>query len=172
MNTDTQEDAAMNKQIVTKPVFKLIGLSVVTNNADEQNPATAKIGPLVAQYMAENVASRIPNRENPGVMFSVYTDYESDHQGNYTYLIGEEVSSFEDVPSDLHCIIVPTGQYQRFTTHAGKIPDVIIQAWQTIWGMSKEALGGARRYIADFEIYDHRAADPMNAVADIYIGIK
>lgn len=38
--------------------------------------------------------------------------------------------------------------------------------------MSANDLGGERVYIADFEIYDQRAADPSNAIADIYIGIK
>lgn len=162
----------MKSEIITKPLFKLVGLHVVTNNADEQNPNTAKIGPLIQRYLSENVSARIPHRENPGVLYSVYTDYESDYQGNYTYLIGEEVFSFEDAPSDCRCVIVPTSQYQRFTTPAGKMPDIVIQAWQSIWSMSAEALGGTRRYLADFEVYDHRAHDPLNAVADIYIGIK
>lgn len=162
----------MKKEIVTKPIFKLMGLHVVTNNHDEQNPDTAKIGPLINRFLSENIGARIPHRENPGVLYSVYTDYESDHNGNYTYLIGEEVYSFEDAPSDLHCVIVPTGQYQRFTTPPGKMPDVVIKAWQSIWGMNSETLGGERRYLADFELYDHRAYDPGNAVVDIYVGVK
>lgn len=35
----------------------------------------------------------------------------------------------------------------------------------------KKNFGGKRKYIADFEIYDQRAADPNNAVIDIYIGM-
>lgn len=33
-------------------------------------------------------------------------------------------------------------------------------------------LGGARAYIADFEIYDESSSDPHSAIVDIYIGIK
>lgn len=50
------------------------------------------------------------------------------------------------------------------------MPDIVIQAWQAIWKMTPEDLGGKRTYRADFEIYDQRAQDPQNSVVDIYIG--
>jgi predicted transcriptional regulator YdeE len=52
------------------------------------------------------------------------------------------------------------------------MPDVVIAAWQAIWAMNDSELGGKRRYVADFEIYDDRASDPNNTIVDIYIGIK
>ena len=51
------------------------------------------------------------------------------------------------------------------------MPDVVIQAWQHIWTMNGAQLGGKRKYLVDFEVYDQRAMDPNNAIADIYIGI-
>ncbi len=38
--------------------------------------------------------------------------------------------------------------------------------------MRTDNLGGKRKYIADFEVYDQRAANPNQAVIDIYIGIE
>jgi predicted transcriptional regulator YdeE len=38
--------------------------------------------------------------------------------------------------------------------------------------MTAADFGGKRQYLADFEVYDQRAANPNSAVVDIYIGIK
>ena len=38
--------------------------------------------------------------------------------------------------------------------------------------MSDDDLGGKRNFIADFEVYDSRSADPTNASFDIYVGIE
>jgi predicted transcriptional regulator YdeE len=52
------------------------------------------------------------------------------------------------------------------------MPMVLINAWQGIWRMPPESLGGERRYHTDFEVYDERASDPQNTILDIYVGIK
>lgn len=159
------------KNVATyKPEIQLVGLSLRTHNANEQNPATGKIGPLVADYFSQGTFNQIPHRVNPGVTYSVYTDYESDHHGDYTYFIGEEVSSFDNIPDGLHRITIPASDYQRFTTPAGQMPNIVINAWQAIWQMDEKTLGGKRAYSADFEVYDERALDPNNAVVDVYIG--
>lgn len=162
----------MNKEMVTRPEIKLIGLTVRTNNKDEMNPAISRIGELVGKYFGQNMASQIPFRKNPGVTFSVYTDYDSNEHGDYTYFVGEEVDSFGDVPSDMQRLVIPVAKYQKFTTMQGKMPEVVINAWQQIWKMTASDFGGNRAYIADFEIYDQRASDPSNAILDIYIGVE
>ncbi len=162
----------MKKTAITKPTIKLIGLATRTNNQQEQNPATAKIGALVQTYFSNETANKINDRTTPGITYSVYTDYESDHHGEYTYFIGEEVSSVNNVPEGLRMITIPQSKYQRFTTDEGPMPQVVIQAWQDIWQMDSQALGGNRRFIADFEVYDERATDPTKTIADVYIGIQ
>jgi len=144
----------MQKERVTRPEIQLIGLSIRTNNEDEMNPQRCKIGELVEHYWTHQIATQIPNRKNPGITFSVYTDYENNEHGNYTYLIGEEVTSFENMPTTF------------------QVPYVVVNAWKEIWKMPSDELGGERIYLADFEIYDERAADLKNTVLDIYIGIK
>ena len=49
---------------------------------------------------------------------------------------------------------------------------LIINAWQNIWRMSSADFGGERLYGTDFELYDQRAANPANAIVDIYVGLK
>jgi predicted transcriptional regulator YdeE len=162
----------MKKELANKSQIKLVGLTERTNNKNEMNPQTAKIGGLASRFWGQNIASQIPNRKNPGITFSVYAEYESNEHGDYTYFIGEEVSSFEDTPLELQKLTISAAKYQKFTTSSGKMPQVVISAWQQIWQMTSEDFEGNRAYIADFEIYDQRASDPTNASLDIYIGIK
>lgn len=162
----------MKKELIDQPEIKLIGLTARTNNKNEMNPLTSKIGKLASHFWSQNIANQIPNRKNPGVTLSVYTEYDSNEHGDYTYFVGEEVSSFENIPSELQQLTIPAAKYQKFTTPQGKIPEIVINAWQQIWEMSANDFGGERAYVADFEIYDQRANDPTNASLDIYIGLN
>ncbi len=162
----------MKKELENKSEIKLMGLTARTNNKNEMNPQTAKIGELVGRFWSQNIASQISNRKNPGVTLSVYTEYVSNEHGDYTYFIGEEVESFENMPLGLKKLTIPATKYQKFTTSTGKMPDVVINAWQQIWKMSASDFEGDRAYVADFEVYDQRAVDPANTSVDIYIGIK
>lgn len=162
----------MKKELSNKPEIKLVGLTTRTNNLNEMNPEKSKIAELAGRFWSQNMASQISNRQNPGVTLSIYTEYDSNEHGDYTYFIGEEVSSFDDVSADLQKLTIPAAKYQKFTTLPGKMPEVVIHAWQKIWGMTEKDFGGERAYVADFEIYDQRASDPANASLDIYIGIK
>jgi predicted transcriptional regulator YdeE len=153
--------------------IKLVGLTARTNNKNEMNPKTSKIGESAGSYWHNQIANHIMHRINPGVTYAVYTEFESDEHGDYTYFIGEKVSSIENQDlSQFKTLIIPPSQYQKFTTKPGKMPDVVISAWQEIWSMKKSDFAGRRKYIADFEIYDQKAADLNNAVIDIYIGIE
>lgn len=162
----------MEKIRLQRPEIKLMGLKVRTNNQNEFNPETAKIGPCVMKYFQEQWGNKIPNRKNPGVTLCAYTEYESDHRGDYTYYIGEEVSGITTPPEGFSALFIPAQAYIRFTTEPGPMPHVDIEAWQKIWGMSDHDLGGTRSYKTDFELYDERARDPQNTVLDLYIGIE
>lgn len=154
------------------PEIKLVGITVRTNNEVEFDPAIAKISPCVQHYFHQQVADKISHRKNPGTTFSAFADYESDYTGEYTYFIGEEVSSIDNIPEGLESHIIPPQNYIKFTTEPGPMPNVVINAWQEIWKMSPEDLGGKRRYHTDFEVYDERAKDHQNVVLDLYIGLE
>jgi len=162
----------MEKALINKSEIKLVGLSARTNNKNEMSQETSKIGQLFGHYASQNIASHIANRKSPGVTFAVYTEYDSNEHGDYTYFIGEEVGFFENIPTGLQKLIIPPAKYQKFTTPPGKMPDVAIHAWQQIWKMSFDDFGGNRAYQADFEVYDQRATDPANTCLDILIGIE
>ncbi len=162
----------MQKTTTQLPEIKLIGKTVRTSNKAEENFETGKLFPCVRDYFHQDVASSIANRKKPGTTYCVYADYESDHNGEYTYLIGEEVSSFDSIPDGLEKYIIQPQTYTKFTNGPAPMPQAVKEPWHKIWAMSNDELGGERRYHADFEIYDERAADHENIVLDIYIGVK
>lgn len=161
----------MKKEVLHLAEKRLIGLSVRTSYQNEIDPSKAKITPCVTRFFQEGISEKIPNLKNPAVTFCAYTDYENDYQGEYTYFIGQEVTSLDDLPDELSALTIPSQNYVKFTTGPAPIPQVIINAWQKIWQTSETELGGKRTYHVDFEIYDERAYDPHNAVIDLYVGI-
>lgn len=163
----------MKKEKVNLGELTFMGVTTRTNNKDEMNPETAKIGALVKLYWDEKVASKFKNRSNAGLTYLIYTNYASDEHGEYTCFIGETVSDLADQDTTKYTpLTILPSTYQKFTTDSGKMPDIIIKAWQDIWRMTSVDLAGKRKYKADFEVYDLRARDINNAVVDIYVGIE
>jgi len=172
-NMEKIVEQEMQRESVSKPEIKLIGICVRTNNEQESDKIKGKIFPCIQKYFHGALFEKIPNRKKPGTTFCAYTDYESDYTGDYTYFVGEEVSSFDrPLPEGFQKLVIPSQQYVKFTTSPAPMPDVIVNAWKEIWNMSSKELGGKRCYKTDFEIYDERAADHQNIVLDVYIGIE
>ncbi|MES2252085.1 MAG: GyrI-like domain-containing protein [Pseudomonadota bacterium] len=166
----------MQQLNLTLPVITLIGIETRTNNTFETNPMTSKIGPCAQRYGQEQLFNKITNRKNPGTTFCAYTDYESDHTGDYTFFIGEEIDADiaeSYVPAEgLKKHVIPAQNYAKFTTESGPMPFVAISAWQKIWQMTPDDLGGKRSFQNDFQIHDERSVNPMSTILDIYVGIS
>lgn len=160
----------MEKSILKKDEMKLVGLTVRTNNSAERDQ-NGKIFPCVQRYFHHNMAAMIPKRLKPGTTYCAYTNYESDYTGDYTYFIGEQVESIADVPDSLETLIIPAQTYVKFTNGPGAMPTVLREAWEQIWKMPAQELGGKRAYKTDFEIYDERASNHQSIILDICIGI-
>lgn len=163
---------ALHQESVHRPEIKLVGIKTRTCNKNEENWQEGKIFPCVQRYFQEGLANQITHRQNPGTTLCVYTDYESDFTGDYTYFIGEEVHSFDTIPEGFETHTIPAQDYTKFTTQPGAMPSVLKDAWQHIWTMTPQDFGAERGYVADFEVYDERAADHNNIVLDIFIGVK
>ena len=87
----------MKTESVKLGEIKLVGISVRTKNQDEFNPETARIGKTFGQFLGQKLGDKIKNRKNPGILFSVYTNFENHEHGEYTYFLGEEVTHFDDI---------------------------------------------------------------------------
>ena len=160
------------KQIVLEKI-QLVGITARTTLAKEMNPLTAQISPTIGKYFSGALFNNIPNRVTPGSTYCVYAEYESDENGEYTYFVGEAVSSFEGVDTNsFKTLTIPKQVYTKFEVGPGSMPKICISAWENIWRMTPADLKGKRTYVADFEIYDERASDPENSAFDLYVGIE
>ena len=162
----------MNRTMQQISEIKLVAITARTSNALEMNPETSKIGTIMQKFFASGMQEQILGRKNPGTVFAVYTDYEMDEHGQYTYFLGEEVNHFENIQQGFETLTIPAQTYVKFTSTPGKMPAVCIDMWKNIWKMKAADLGGVRAYIADFEVYDERSQNPEQAALDIYIGIR
>lgn len=164
----------MKKALTDLPEMKLVGITTRTSNAKifESDPETNPIAATVQKFFHTGLSAKINHRKKPGTTYCVYTKYESDHNGDYTFLIGEEVDSFDQVDPEFETLTIPAQDYAKFTNEPGPMPAVCINMWQDIWKMRSPDLGGERAYIADFEVYDKRSADHNNVTLDIFIGIN
>ncbi|OGO89216.1 MAG: transcriptional regulator [Clostridiales bacterium GWF2_38_85] len=162
----------MYRESIRLPEIQLVGVAIRTNNKAESDPFMSKIGIIVQRYFRESLSEKIVNRKSPGKTFCVYADYEGDHRGDYTYLIGEEVTSCGGLPDGFITFTIPTQSYIKFTNGPGPMPKVCIQVWEEVWSLSSASLGGERNYRADFEIYDERAEDSSHTELDVYVGVS
>jgi predicted transcriptional regulator YdeE len=163
-------DQAMNPKTVTQAELEVIGISVRTSNAKEMT-ADGVIGKQWARLMQEGLLGKIPNKAD-GAVVAVYTNYASDHNGEYTYVLGAKVTSGAEIPAGMVATKIPAGKYAVFTSEKGPAPKVVPETWIRINSLAKSAVGGDRVYRADFEIYDERAVDPQSVQVDVYVGVR
>jgi len=163
-------DATMDPKVVKHEGFTVVGISARTSNAKEMTP-DGVIGKQWGRLMQEGLLAKIPNKADENIV-AVYTDYASDHNGEYTYLLGARVTSDGSVPTGMIAKKIPAGRYAVFTSEKGVAQKVVSELWMKINSLPKTAVGGDRVYRADFEIYDERAMDPQNLQMDAYVGIR
>lgn len=163
----------MKYKKITIPSKQLVGIKIRTTNKDEVDPARAKIAALAQSYWGNQQFNAIQHRTCPGKTYAIYTDFEHEDKGEYTYFLGEEVDSTADQDHSIFSDqMIHPGCYQKFTTNQGKIPDIILSAWQEIWNMKSNDFLSDRQFSTDFEVYDQRCANPESAIVDICVGIK
>ncbi len=152
------------------PAFTVIGIAQRTNNAREMSPEGI-IGPMWDRIVSGNLLDKIPNRADTNVL-AMYTDYESDAKGDYTFFIGPKVVSSDVVPEGMIAKTIGAARYAVFTSDRGPLYEVVPRLWQRIWSMPADELGGERAYLADLEFYDERALNPSDAVMEVWVEIK
>ena len=149
--------------------FRVAGYSVRTNN-DVESTAASRIAQVWQSFMRDNPAALLPNKLGDEV-YAVYSDYETDFTGDYTFTLGYKVPPDIKLPSGLVMVELHTGKYAILTSEIGPAPHVVPSLWQRIWSMTPSELGGVRSYQADFELYDQRSSNPEQAQVDIYLGL-
>jgi predicted transcriptional regulator YdeE len=146
------------------------GFQIRTSNAEEL-AGNGKIEQLWRRFFVENLGAQIPNRATED-LYVVYSNYESDENGAYDYLLGSPVTSIDNLPAGMTYAAIPAGDYAVVTTEKGPVKQVMQSAWRRIWSLSTAELGGRRSYLTDYEVYDHRAANPADAQVEIHLGLQ
>jgi predicted transcriptional regulator YdeE len=153
----------------TESGFTVVGLWVRTTNAKEAGGA-GLIPQLWQRVMEEGLVENVPHRVDNNLTV-VYTNYSSDQNGEYTYVLGVRVSSVDKVPDEMMAVNVPAGKYAVVESEQGALPDVLPKVWQRIHAMSETELGGQRAFKADFEVYQE-GFDWQSAQIPVFLGLK
>ena len=167
---ESRKDLNVNPKIADESGFTVIGIEARTSNAKEMT-AAGVIGKQWARFMKENLAAQIQNKSDSAIL-TVYTDYASDKDGEYTFILGSRVTSTTEVPKGMIASKVQSGRYAIFISEQGPVAKVVSETWQKIWSIPKSSPGGDRAYKTDYEVYDQRAANPENAQVEVHIGVK
>jgi predicted transcriptional regulator YdeE len=163
--------AAMEPKIVEQQEFSVIGIQTRTSNAKEVTGGGA-IPKQWNKFFKDGIADKIPNKVD-SMIYAVYTNYASDHNGEYDFIIGMKVSSVSEVPPGMVAKKMPGGRFAVITSAKGPVTQVVPQAWQRVYNLdNNKQLGGLRAYKADFELYDQRAQNPQDSQVDLYVGLK
>lgn len=163
--TDKYEEGA----IVEKNEMKLIGIKGLTSNEKEMQ-GQGIIPGFWNRFYSEQIIDKIPNKSGDGSVIAVYCEFETDDSGPYSFFIGAEVESFIDIPEGMESLLIPGSKYLEISTQRGKLQEIGIQAWQTIW--QNQPLREKRSFVGDLEVYTTDAQDPENARFNIYLGMK
>ncbi|MCD4711540.1 MAG: GyrI-like domain-containing protein [Bacteroidales bacterium] len=144
--------------------FKVIGISVRTTN--ENGQSAKDIGELWNRFMTEGILDKIPNRID-NTIYSIYTDYESDHRKPYTTLVGCKVENVDTIPNGMVSKTFNVGNYIKFVSKGDLTKGAVYEEWSKIWNLDLQ-----RTYTADFEVYGEKAQNPMDAEVDIFVAVK
>lgn len=137
----------------------LAGIEIRTSNSEMPGSALA----LKERYFAEKICEKIPALDNN--IYVLYSNYESDYTGSYSYFIGRAISSAEGVPSDLTIKELCPGNYACFDLD-GPFPASLISAWTYIWRSNL-----ARAYRTDLEVYPWDFDPASNPKIKLFIGV-
>jgi len=149
--------------------FSIIGIEARTSNALEMK-GEGVIGKQWQKFFQDGIQQKVANRADSNLC-AVYTDYASDRNGEFSFVIGVRVNTATAVPPGMVLKKVPAGEYAVITSEKGPVGKVVAAAWQQVWALEDKAQL-ARAYKADFEVYDSRATDPQNSQVDLYVGLK
>jgi predicted transcriptional regulator YdeE len=161
--------SATAPKIENQESFTVVGLTVRTNNAAEAG-GQGQIPALWQNAMTNGQLEQIPNRVGEGYVV-VYSDFATDHGGEYNYTLGVRVSSADNVPAGMVKRTVAAGKYAIFQSEQGAPQDVIPALWQHINSLSPQQMGGDRAYQTDFETYGN-FTDPNSMQVTAHIGLR
>jgi predicted transcriptional regulator YdeE len=153
----------------TQPGFTVVGLWVRTSREKEAG-GIGLIPQMWQHAMEEGLLENVPHRADNNFTV-VYTNYSSNQNGEYTYVLGVRVTAVDKTPDGMTVVNVPAGKYAIVESDTGSLPEVLPKVWGRIQTMPATKLGGERAYKADFEVYPENF-DWQNAQVAVHLGLK
>jgi len=147
---------------VNHPEFFVAGIAVKTTNQDGRSQND--IGSLWTRFMTENLAGQIDEKMSEDI-YCVYTDYESDHMGWYTTVLGCRVPDASSIPEGFFTALIPAGDYHVYKPQ-GKFPDCVVDTWREIWQTPIQ-----RKYTADYDLYRCGAKSFEETEVEVYLAV-
>jgi predicted transcriptional regulator YdeE len=168
-NAQTASSTASAAQTENVQAFQVIGIAVRTTN-EKEHGGNGEIPKLWQHVMQEDLVDKIPNRADQHLVV-VNTNYASDQNGEYDYILGSRVTSAKDVPEGFVAVTIPAGKYAVVESEKGPPQEILPKVWMRIWAMSPAELGGTRAFKADYEVYPAEM-NGQDTQVTIYLGLK
>lgn len=150
-----------------RDAITVVGLAARTTNAREMT-AEGAISKLWGRIMRAGMLASIPNRAGSEII-ALYTEYESDQDGQYTFVVGARVHAIGEVPGGMVAKKAAAGEYAVFRTEANPAKDAVVALWQEIWSL-ENSHRLTRAYNTDYEV--HHFTERGETAAEIYVGVK
>lgn len=151
----------MDYEIVTLQEKMAAGITARTNN---HAPDMGRvIGGLWESFYGKGFYEAIP-ADRRGRVLGIYSNYESDENGDYDMTVACELTAEADLPETFTVRSIPAGRYAKFVIR-GDVQQALVQFWQELWGMDLN-----RSFRADFEEYQEMSGE--EAEIHVYIGLK
>ncbi|MDP4508907.1 GyrI-like domain-containing protein [Nonomuraea sp. NBC_00507] len=148
--------------VTERAELTVVGYVIRTTNADEMDPARAKLPALWQRAGAPGAFAHVPGRVDEN-LYAVLTDYESDHNGAYTQIVGIGVRTVPRLPEGMVAVRVPAGQALRVEAR-GPMPQSLVEAWQRVWKHTESGGTPSRSYTTDLEVHHPQGADLYIAI--------
>lgn len=132
--------------------FTVMGRELRTSNAREMN-GTGVIGQLWGK-MGRELAKPV----------AVYSEYASDKDGEYNYMLGSEIGFDETLPLVFSKRDTEEGNYVCLKSEGPVTPESVVGLWRQIWAL-EESGQLSRAYRTDFEIYTGHGLE-------LYVGVN
>ncbi|KAB8189378.1 AraC family transcriptional regulator [Nonomuraea phyllanthi] len=148
--------------VIERAELIVVGFAVRTTNADEMDPARARLPALWHRAGAPGAFAHVPGRVDEN-LYAVLTDYESDHNGAYTQIVGIGVRTVPRLPEGMVAVRVPAAK-ALLVEARGQLPQALVEAWQRVWQHTEAGGAPARAFTTDLEVHHRDGADLYIAV--------
>jgi predicted transcriptional regulator YdeE len=160
MSAFPQSQSEAHPHVEELSAFDVIGFAAHTSNQTEFSE-NGKIGPLWGKFMG-GAGQSIPGALSETI-FSLYTHYETDHNGAYEVILGRAVQSETKPPTGMIAKHIPEATYLVFPAES-RAPEAIVAGWKSVYRYFDEPGTPKRAYTVDFERYSDLGVELFIAI--------